>query len=102
MDCGPTCLQMVAKYYGRTYSLSYLRDHSYIDREGVSVMGISEAAEHIGMRTVAVKIPYQTDSIEEADLLSIPLPCIAHWQQKHFVVVYGVDKKNVWIADPET
>ena len=100
MDCGPTCLQMIAKYHGRTYALGYLRDHSYIDREGVSVRGISEAAEHIGMRTLAVKIPYQTDNDEEADLLSVPLPCIVHWQQKHFVVVYRVNKKNVWIADP--
>lgn len=100
MDCGPTCLQMIAKYYGQDYALTYLRDHSYIDREGVSVRGISEAAEHIGMRTLAVKIPYQTDSDEEADLLSVPLPCIAHWQQKHFIVVYKISEKYVWVADP--
>ncbi|MEO0775830.1 MAG: peptidase domain-containing ABC transporter [Bacteroidota bacterium] len=100
MDCGPTCLRMIAKHYGRDYALTYLRDHSYIDREGVSIRGISEAAEHIGMRTLAVKIPFQTDSDEEADLLSVPLPGIVHWQQKHFVVVYRVNKKYVWIADP--
>ncbi len=100
MDCGPTCLRMIAKHYGRDYALTYLRDHSYIDREGVSIRGISEAAEHIGMRTLAVKIPFQTDSDEEADLLSVPLPCIVHWQQKHFVVVYRVNKKYVWISDP--
>lgn len=100
MDCGPTCLQMIAKFYGRTYALSYLRDHSYIDREGVSVRGISEAAEHIGMRTLAVKVPFKTTSEEEADLLSVPLPCIAHWQQKHFLVIYKVSEKYVWVADP--
>ena len=51
MDCGPTCLRMVAKYYGKSYSLQYLRSRSYLTREGVSMLGISEAAEHIGFRT---------------------------------------------------
>ncbi len=100
MDCGPTCLQMIAKHHGRTFELTYLREHSYIDREGVSVRGISEAAEHIGMRTLAVKIPYESENEDEADLLSVPLPCIAHWKQKHFIVIYKVNKKYVWVADP--
>ncbi len=52
MDCGPTCLRMIAKYYGKSYSLSFLREKCYIDKAGVSLKGISEAAELIGLRTV--------------------------------------------------
>lgn len=100
MDCGPTCLRMVAKHYGKNYSLEFLREQSYITREGVSLLGISEAAEKIGFRTLAAKISFaQLD--EEATL-----PCILHWNQKHFVVLppqnYDRNKKNnkILIADP--
>ena len=99
MDCGPTCLRMVAKHYGQTYSLPYLREKSYIDRAGVSLKGVSEAAEHIGLRSLAVKIPYN-NSKNEPSLLEAPLPAILHWNQNHFVVVYKANKNNVWIADP--
>ena len=58
MDCGPAALRMIAKSYGKNYSLQYLREKSYIDREGVSLKGISEAAENIGFRTLSVKIPF--------------------------------------------
>ena len=57
MDCGPTCLRMVAKHYGKSYSLPFLREKCYIDKAGVSLKGISEAAELIGLRSLAVKIP---------------------------------------------
>ncbi len=100
MDCGPTSLRMIAQHYGRSYSLQYLREHSYIDREGVSLQGIIEAAEHIGMRTMAVKLPFNSDSDDEADLQDAPLPCIAHWNQKHFVVIYKIKRNTIWIADP--
>lgn len=93
-DCGPTCLKMVAKYYGKTYSLEHLRDLSYITKTGVSLLGISHAAENIGMHTLAAQVSYDT-LVEEA-----PLPCIAYWRQKHFVVVYKANKKQVEIADP--
>ncbi len=92
-DCGPTCLRMIAKYYGKSYSLEYLREKSAITRNGVSLLGISEAAEVIGMRSLAVQIPYE--KLQEA-----PLPCIAHWRQRHFVVVYKISKKYIWVADP--
>jgi len=92
MDCGPTCLRMIAEYYGKSYSLQFLRDRCYIDREGVSLMGISDAAENIGMRTLAIKIPFDTDDDDEASLLQVDLPCIAHWRQRHFVVVYKMDR----------
>ncbi|MEQ1746526.1 MAG: peptidase domain-containing ABC transporter [Saprospiraceae bacterium] len=97
MDCGPTCLRMVAAHYGRTYSLQYLRERCHISREGVSLLGISEAAEQIGFQTMALKVPFEG---EEAGLVDAPLPCIAHWKQRHFVVVYKVTRRYIWIADP--
>ena len=94
MDCGATCLRMVAKHYGRHYSLEYLREITHLDREGVSLMGIGDAAESIGIQTLGVKIGYKRLTED------LPLPCIAHWRQQHFVVVYKADKSNVWVADP--
>lgn len=98
MDCGPTCLRMIAKYYGKTYSLQTLREHSFITREGVSMLGISDAAEFIGFRTSGVRISFQ-QLVED-----MPLPCILHWNQNHFVVCYGIKKKKdgyrFSIADP--
>lgn len=98
MDCGPTCLRMIAKYYGKTYSLQTLREHSFITREGVSMLGISDAAEFIGFRTSGVRISLQ-QLVED-----MPLPCILHWNQNHFVVCYGIKKKKdgyrFSIADP--
>jgi len=88
MDCGPTCLRMVAKYYGKTYTLQNLRDKSGISREGVSLQGISEAAEQIGFRTLGVKVDF--DKLVN----DVPLPCIVHWKQAHFVVLYGIKKRN--------
>ncbi|MDH6533765.1 peptidase domain-containing ABC transporter [Parabacteroides sp. 52] len=84
MDCGPTCLRMVAKHYGRTYSLQSLREKSFITRAGVSMLGISEAAESIGFRTTGVKISLEQLKTE------VPLPCILHWNQNHFVVLYKI------------
>ena len=83
MDCGPTCLRMVAAHYGRVFSLEGLREKSLITREGVSMLGISEAAEHIGLRSTGVKVSFD-------DLCDAPLPCIVHWNQQHFVVVYDI------------
>lgn len=100
MDCGPTCLRMIAQHYGRHYSLQYLRERCYIDREGVSLLGTSEGAESIGLRTLAIKVPFESDDSEDASFKDIPLPCIVHWNQNHFVVVHKLDKKHIWIADP--
>jgi ATP-binding cassette subfamily B protein len=100
MDCGPTCLRMIASFHGKEYPLSYLRDQSHLDREGVSLAGIEMAADAIGMRTMAVKIPFQSDDPDKPGLTDAPKPLIVHWNQKHFVVVYKMDKKSVWIADP--
>lgn len=92
MDCGPTCLRMVAKYYGKTYSLQYLRSLSYITREGVSMLGISEAAESIGFRTKGYRLTWEQLTDE------VPLPCIIHWNQRHFVVVYDIKKKKRFLS----
>uniref|UniRef100_UPI00321791E0 peptidase domain-containing ABC transporter n=1 Tax=uncultured Draconibacterium sp. TaxID=1573823 RepID=UPI00321791E0 len=94
MDCGPTCLRMVAKYYGKHFTAESLREKSYITREGVSLLGISDAAESIGMRSMGVKITFEQLKKEA------PLPCIVHWGQEHFVVVYKFKKGKVLVADP--
>ena len=97
MDCGPTCLRMIAAFYGRHYSLERLRQKSRITKEGVSLLGVSEAAESLGFRTMGVSISFE-------QLCEAPLPCIVFWNQQHFVVVYDINKhKNgftVYVADP--
>lgn len=98
MDCGPTCLRMIAAYYGKHFSVQQLREHSYIQRTGVNLLGISEAAESIGLRTTGVRT-----TLEKLKRQS-KLPCILHWNQEHFVVLYRVEqlKGKTWfyIADP--
>lgn len=94
MDCGPTCLRMVAKHFGRSISLQKLRDLTETTREGVSLENLADAAERIGFRSLGVKINF-IDLLEDA-----PLPCIVHWDQNHFVVVYKVKKDKVCVADP--
>ena len=93
-DCGPSCLAMISKYYGRDYSREYLREKCFITRDGVSALGISEGAEAIGMRSLGVHVTF-------AELCDeIPLPCIAHWRQNHFVVIHKIDKDEIHVADP--
>lgn len=95
MDCGPTCLRMVAKYYGRSVSLDYLRNKSEFGKEGVSMLGLADAAESIGLKTIGVKLNFE-DLIKDA-----PLPAILHWDQYHFVVLTPQStKKKLIIADP--
>jgi ATP-binding cassette, subfamily B, bacterial len=101
MDCGPSCLAMVSSFYGKNYSLEYLRGLSHYSREGVSLLGLSEAAEKIGFETFPTKI-----SVEKLINLNDQFPCILYWNQEHFVVLYKV-KKSIFskinkfvIADP--
>ena len=94
MDCGPTCLRMIAKHYGRSYTLQTLRERSFITREGVSMLGISDAAESIGFRANGVKI-----SLEQLKKEAL-FPCILHWNQRHFVVLYKIKNNKYYIADP--
>ncbi len=101
-DCGPTCLRMIAKHYGKEYSAEMLRKHCYISREGVSLLGVSDAAEYIGFHSIGVKISFE-QLVEEG-----VFPCILHWNQNHFVVCYGIKKKGrqgdykIYISDPAT
>jgi ATP-binding cassette subfamily B protein len=94
MDCGPACLKMVAGYYKKNFSLETIRRKCYITREGVSFLGLSEAADSLGFHTIGVKIPFEM----LAD--KVPLPCIVHWRQKHFIVVYKIRDNKIWAADP--
>lgn len=93
-DCGPTCLRMIAKYYGKTISRDFLREKAGITRMGVSMAGIADAAEAIEMRTLGMRISLDS-LINEA-----PTPFIIPWRQKHFVVVYKTTKDNIYVADP--
>ncbi len=95
MDCGPTCLRMIAKHYGKNYSLQVLREKSGVNREGVSMTSIGIAAEKIGFRTLVAKVDFDK-IVQEA-----PMPFIAHWEQNHFVVVYEIKKDRVSLADPK-
>lgn len=88
MDCGPACLCMIAAHYGKKYKLEKLRSSAFLGKDGVSFYGISKAAEQIGMRSVGGRIAF--DKLMEKAVL----PCIVHWNQDHFVVVYKVKKKK--------
>lgn len=92
MDCGPACLAMVASHYGKEFGLQYLRDKSFITREGVSLLGISEAAEKIGFKPISEKL-------NTKDFDNELLPSILHWNQNHFVVLYKISK-NIFARKP--
>jgi ATP-binding cassette, subfamily B, bacterial len=93
-DCGPACLRMIAGFHGKNFSIQFLRDRCYITRGGVSLLGISDAAESIGLKTLGVKLTWD-QLFKEA-----PLPCIVHWNQNHFVVVVKAGRNKVLVADP--
>lgn len=92
-DCGPTCLKIVSKYYGRTLNIQQLRDYSETTREGSNLLFLSDAAERIGFRTLGVKL--DLESLQEA-----PLPCVLHWNKEHYVVLYDIKKGQYKISDP--
>ncbi|MFT5822542.1 MAG: ATP-binding cassette subfamily B protein [Crocinitomix sp.] len=94
MDCGPTCLRMIAKHYGRSISLEKIRKLSETTREGTSLKNISVTAEKIGFRSLGIKVDFK--KLEE----EAPLPAIVFWLQQHFVVVYKIKKGTVYVADP--
>ena len=99
MDCGPSCLAMIARYYGLRPERDGLRRSCSLGKDGVSLLGISKAAETIGFKTVGGQVSFDTLAFE------VPLPCIVHWNQNHFVVVYKIKKHKkgkytVYVADP--
>lgn len=97
-DCGPSSLRIIAAYYGKHFSQQYLREKCHITRDGVSMLGISDAAEAIGFRTMGVKLTW-AQLCDQANL-----PCIVHWNNKHFVVVYKIKKSRsgykIYVSDP--
>ena len=99
MDCGPTCLAMVAEHYGRHPDRDRLRELCDLGKDGVSLLGVSKAAEQIGFKTVGGRLTFDSLATEA------PLPCIVHWNQNHFVVVYKAKKRRkgkytIYVADP--
>lgn len=94
MDCGPTCLRIIAKYYGKSFSLEKLRELCETTRQGSSLLSISNAAENIGFRTLAVKI-----NLNELKK-DAPLPCICFWNEQHYVVLYKIKGDKFYISDP--
>lgn len=82
MDCGPACLRIISKFYGKNYSMLTLRDRCYMSREGVSLLDLSDAAESLGFRTTGISTTWEVFRDE------VPLPCIVYWNSKHYVVVY--------------
>jgi len=102
MDCGPASLGMVIKYYEKSYPLNYLRELTYANRNGVTMLGIADAAEAVGLKTLGIRTSF--DKLVE----KVILPCVIHWRQDHFVVVYKIKvrktasgyKGTVYISDP--
>ncbi|ESU29691.1 ABC transporter-like protein [Flavobacterium limnosediminis JC2902] len=92
-DCGPTCLKIVSKHYGKTINIQELRNLSETTREGSNLLFLSDAAEKIGFRTLGVKL--NLERLEEA-----PLPCVLHWNKEHYVVLYDIKKGKYCISDP--
>lgn len=93
-DCGPACLKIISKYYGRFYSLQYLRDRCGITNQGISLLDLSTGAESIGLRTLAIKCTLN-DVVNQ-----VPFPAIVFWKESHFIVVYHANKKYIWVSDP--
>lgn len=93
MSCGTTCLMMIAKYYGKLFSSSRLRDMAHVDRSGVSLNSLAVAAEQLGFTTRAMRLDY-------GKLMTVQHPCIVHWEGYHYVVVHKMDEESVWVSDP--
>ncbi|MBS5898510.1 MAG: peptidase domain-containing ABC transporter [Prevotella histicola] len=98
MDCGPSCLVMIAKHHGKDVDIEQLRNICSLGKDGVSMLGISKAAESIGFKTIGGRSSFDVLAHE------FPLPCIVHWNQNHFVVVYKIKKRkglySIYVADP--
>ena len=89
MDCGPSCLVMIAKHYGKEFSLPFFRENSFITKNGVSLLGISQAAQNIGFETISAKLTLEKLKEKKDDI-----PCVIHWNQSHFAVLYKIKKSK--------
>jgi len=92
-DCGPTCIKIIAKYYGKLINTQQIRTLSETTREGSSLLGLSDAVENIGFHSLGVKLSF-------TKLLEATFPCIIHWNKNHYVVVYKIKKGIIYISDP--
>ncbi len=92
-DCGPTCIKIIAKHYGKTINTQQLRELSETTREGSSLLGLSEAVESMGFKSLGIKLAFKK-------LTEAPLPCIIHWNKNHYVVLYKIKKDKIYISDP--
>ncbi|MBW8243559.1 peptidase domain-containing ABC transporter [Muricauda oceani] len=92
-DCGPTCLKMIGKYYGKTFDIQDLRSYSETNREGSDLLNLSKASELLGFHSIGVQLSFNK-------LLEVPLPCILHWNKEHYVVLYKIKKEKIYVADP--
>ena len=92
-DCGPTCIKIVGKHFGKVIDIQVLRNLSETTRLGSSLLGLSNAAEKIGFHTIGAKLDFEK-------LYEVPLPCILHWNKEHFVVLYKIKKNKIYISDP--
>lgn len=95
MQCGIACLSMICRYYGKNFSLQYLEQQCHPTKEGVSLKGIADVCDYLN-------IDYTAGRVSLKDIEDCPLPCILHWNQNHFVVLYKIDQHGTrfWIADP--
>jgi ATP-binding cassette subfamily B protein len=92
-DCGPTCIKIIAKHYGKLINTQQLRSLSETTREGSSLLGLSDAVESVGFKSLGIKLSFQK-------LKEVPLPCIVHWNKNHYVVLYKIKKDTIYISDP--
>ena len=95
MDCGPASLKIIARHYGKNFSMKYLRDLCNSTKEGVSLLDISKAADRVGLRSLALRVSHE-DLVKK-----IPLPCVIHWDYTHFVVLYKITAKKAYVSDPQ-
>ena len=91
--CGTTCIMMIARHYGKQFAANRLRELAHVDSSGATLANLASAAEQLGFSARGMRLTYE-------DLLSTKLPCIAHWQGYHYVVIYRITGQQVWIADP--
>lgn len=93
--CGPTCLRMIFKYYGKTYTEKYLSEITHVDFiKGTSMYDLFSAAESLGFKPEGLEVDFQNLS------KNVKLPCIVYWKPNHFVVVYRIENSKIYVADP--
>ena len=92
MDCGPTCIRIIARFYGKYFSAQHLREKTHVGRDGVSLFSIAEAANEIGMHSVGARLSI-SDLVDDA-----PLPCILFWNKNHFVVLYKISSSTISLS----